>query len=261
MIPKILTIAGSDPSGGAGVQADLKTIAMLGGYGMSAITSVTVQDTSQVYKTYDIPAPIVADQIRVVLEDIGADVIKTGMLSSTTIVRAVIDALATYSHITKVIDPVMLSTSGTRLLDPSAIKLLKTSLFPGSIITPNVPEAESLTALSITTVDHMLQAGKKLCDMGAKAVVIKGGHIKGDKVHDVLVSDEGTHVFDQDWIDTKHTHGTGCTFASALACFIGQGKKLEEAVDGARQYVHKAIRNAPGLGNGNGPLGIGLYVK
>lgn len=257
MMPRILTIAGSDPSGGAGVQADLKTMAMLGCYGMSVITSVTVQDTLQVYKTYDLPSAIISEQIRVVLEDIGADVIKTGMLSSLSITRAIIDALVPYSTITKVIDPVMLSSSGTRLLDQSALKLLRKSLFENAIITPNVPEAEVLSNMKITNIDQMVEAGRKLCQQGAKAIIIKGGHLVSQKVHDVLVTEESSFVFDHERLETHHTHGTGCTFASALACFLSQDKSLYDAVALASAYVHAAIKHAPGLGKGHGPLGFG----
>jgi hydroxymethylpyrimidine/phosphomethylpyrimidine kinase len=258
MIARVLTIAGSDPSGGAGIQADLKTMTTLDVYGMSVITSVTVQDTLQVYKTYDIPAAIISEQINVVLEDIGADIIKLGMLSSLSITQAVCKTLAAYDTIQKVIDPVMISTSGMKLLDQSAIKLLRTHLLPNSIITPNVPEAEILAKMAITTVDHMVEAGKILCQMGAKAVIIKGGHLNSPILHDVLVTKENAYIFDHERIETKHTHGTGCTFASALSCFLAKGDTIYNAAEQAAKYVHQAIINAPGLGRGNGPLGKGV---
>ena len=228
---------------------------MLGGYAMSAMTSVTVQDTQRVHKIYDMPGSLVADQIRVVLNDIGADAIKIGMLSSSEIVEAVAGILSEYPYIPRIIDPVMLSTSGTRLLSPNGTKLLIKNLLPGSIVTPNVPEAESLTMTSITSVETMVEAGQKLVQMGAKAALIKGGHLLGETLHDVLVEDGGIHIFDQLWIESQHTHGTGCVLASALAFFIAEGRSLPDAVSYAGQYVHRAILNAPGLGKGNGPIG------
>lgn len=252
---RVLIIAGSDSSGGAGIQADLKTVTMLGGYAMTAITSVTVQDTQKVHKIYDLPPAIVADQIRVVLKDIGADSIKIGMLSSAEIVEAVAEILKEYPAIPCVVDPVVLSTSGARLLSASGVKYLKSMLLPGSIITPNIPEAELLAGMSITTDAHMVEAGRKLLHMGAKAVVVKGGHLLGQHLHDVLLDEQGVHRIDYSRIDTRHTHGTGCVLASALAFFIGSGEALPQALALAGRYVHQAILAAPGLGEGNGPIG------
>lgn len=252
---RVLIIAGSDSSGGAGIQADLKTVTMLGGYGMTAITSVTVQDTRIVHKIYDLPPAIVADQIAVVLNDIGADSIKIGMLSSAEIVEAVADKIKGYPEIPYVVDPVVLSTSGTRLLSANGVKSLKSYLLPGSIMTPNIPEAELLAGMSITTESHMAEAGRKLLQMGAKAVVVKGGHLSGERLYDVLVDKDGVHRVDYPRIDTDQTHGTGCVLASALAFFIGSGETLPRALALAGRYVHQAILAAPGLGKGHGPIG------
>lgn len=253
---RVLSIAGSDSGGGAGIQADIKTVTALGGYAATAITAITVQNTLGVRAIYPVPLDIIRGQIDAVLEDIGADCIKTGMLASADIIDAVwgrLQALA--AHVPRVIDPVMVATSGARLIDEGAIAALKTRLVPGAtLLTPNIPEAEVLSGLPVADAESMRRAGQALLALGAKAVLVKGGHLEGPEVIDILVSTEGTEIFRSPRIDTRHTHGTGCTLASAIATGLAQGLPLVDAVQRARAYVHEAIRTAPGFGSGNGPL-------
>ncbi|MEQ1888471.1 MAG: bifunctional hydroxymethylpyrimidine kinase/phosphomethylpyrimidine kinase [Alphaproteobacteria bacterium] len=260
---RVLSIAGSDCGGGAGIQADIKTITALGGYAATVITAVTAQNTLGVRRIHAIPADIIRAQMDAVLEDIGADCIKTGMLASADIIDVVFHRLMAHGpEIPCVIDPVMVATSGARLIDEGAIAALKRLLFPGAaLLTPNIPEAEVLTGLRITDIERMRQAGQALLAMGAKAVLLKGGHMTGPQVHDVLVSGEGFEIFSSPRIDTRHTHGTGCTLASAIATGLAQEMPLSDAVRRGRAYVLEAIRTAPGLGAGHGPLNHGHTVK
>ena len=254
---RVLIIAGSDSGGGAGVQADIKTVTALGGYAMSAITAVTVQNTLGVFGVHEIPAAIVREQIRVVMEDLGADAIKTGMLGTLLIVEAVAEALDAFAPgVPAVIDPVMIAKGGAALLEDRAVDAVKTLLLPrAALITPNAPEATRLTGIEIGDVEDQKRAADALIALGAKAVLVKGGHVLGPWVNDVLATQNGLQVFTSQRVDTRATHGTGCTLASAIAAGIAQGMPLATAVEWARVYLLRAIAAAPGLGAGHQPLG------
>jgi hydroxymethylpyrimidine/phosphomethylpyrimidine kinase len=253
---RILIIAGSDSSGGAGIQAGIKTAAAFGAYAMTAITAVTVQDTKAVRAIHPVPPAIVRGQIEAALADIGADAIVTGMLFSAPIVRAVAETLARRARdIPLVVDPVMISTSGTTLLDDGAVETLKKRLLPlATLVTPNLPEAKHLTGVAGTSRDAVRKAANALRDMGAKAALIKGGHATKAMIEDLLVWERGEDVFAFPRLKTRHTHGTGCTLATAIACCLAQGLPLPAAVGRAREYVQAAIAGAPGFGKGRGPL-------
>lgn len=253
---RVLIVAGSDSSGGAGVQADIKTVTMLGGYAATAVTAVTVQDTLGVQVIHDIPTDIVRGQMRAVLDDIGADAVKTGMLHTVQMIEAVAEEIdAREEGLPLVVDPVMRAKGGAALLEPNAVAALKSILLPmATVITPNIPEAALLADMSISDVDSQTRAGERLLALGCEAVLVKGGHAPGEMIHDVLVTQEAVQVMSSPRIDTPHTHGTGCTLASAMAALMAQGAALEVAVGAARDYVHEAIRTAPGFGKGQGPL-------
>jgi len=257
---RVLIIAGSDSGGGAGVQADIKTVTMLGGYAMSAITAITAQNTLGVFGVHAIPPAMVHEQIRVVMEDIGADAIKIGMLGDALTVATVARALDDYARdVPIVLDPVMIAKGGARLLSEGAVAALHKELFARArLITPNAPEAEVLSGLAITDLESQKRAAEALVRLGARAALVKGGHIEGALVRDVLIDDGETVVFESARIDTRATHGTGCTLASAIATGLACGQPLREAVAAARDYVVQAILAAPGLGAGHGPLGHGL---
>lgn len=256
---RVLIIAGSDSGGGAGVQADIKTVTMMGGYAMSAITALTIQNTLGVHGIFDVPADIVRQQMNAVLEDIGADALKTGMLHRADIVEAVAEALSEKApDAALVVDPVMIAKGGSNLLEQSAIDALKQILIPlATIITPNAPEAEVLTGREIVDLDGQKRAADALLGLGVDAVLIKGGHIEGPTIFDVLATIDTLEVFSSPRIETVHTHGTGCTLASAIATGLSFGLGLSEAVMLARDYVHEAIRTAPGFGRGHGPVNHG----
>ena len=255
---RVLIVAGSDSGGGAGIQADLRTVSALGGYGMTAITALTAQNTLGVFGIHPVPPEFVAQQMRVVLDDIGADAIKIGMLGSAEVVEAVADVLETVPEIPVVLDPVMISTSGSALLDVSGVAVLRERLMPKALLlTPNLREAEALTGLQVSGLATMEQAADRLLGLGTRNVLIKGGHLDGDELVDLLIGRTVRAEFRHSRIDTDHTHGTGCTLASAVAAALAQGKALADAVARAHDYVQRAIRNAPGLGQGKGPLGVG----
>jgi hydroxymethylpyrimidine/phosphomethylpyrimidine kinase len=252
---RVLIIAGSDSGGGAGIQADIKTVTALGGYAATAITAVTVQNTLGVHGVHPVPVEIIEDQARAVLDDIGADAIKTGMLGARVVVEAVGRLLEAYPRIPAVIDPVMVAKGGARLLGAEAVAAVKTLLVPrAALLTPNAPEATALTGLTIATTDDLRRAGEALLTQGARAVLMKGGHVTGESVIDVLMTPAGETTFEGPRIDSRHTHGTGCTLASACAVGLAQGLRLEDAVARAWGYVAEAIRRAPGFGAGHGPL-------
>ncbi len=255
-VPRILTIAGSDSGGGAGIQADLKTMCALNCYGMSAITAITVQNTIGVYDVHPIPTDIVEKQIEVVLSDIGADAIKTGMLWDAEIITAVHKALKPFPGPYLVIDPVLVSKSGNILLQQNAVDALLELLVPRAwIITPNLPELKQLTGVEPNHKDNIIKAAKKLLDRGTKYVLVKGGHGQGEQVEDYLISNKcDIKCFPSIRINTTHTHGTGCTLSSAIACYLAKGLETEPAVETAIQFVHKAIETAPLLGKGHGPI-------
>jgi hydroxymethylpyrimidine/phosphomethylpyrimidine kinase len=239
------------------VQADIKTITMLGGYAASAITAVTAQDTHRIHAIHRIPPALIVAQARAVLDDIGADAIKTGMLGGKAVVDALADLLAG-AAIPIVIDPVMAATTGAALLDDDAIEALRARLIPlAALLTPNAPEAERLTGLAVATTADLRRAGEALLGMGARAVLMKGGHVRGDPVIDVLMTPSGETLFSSERIATRHGHGTGCALASACATGLAQGLDLPAAVRRAHAFVAEAIRAAPGFGGGHGPIDHG----
>lgn len=252
---RVLIIAGSDSGGGAGLQADLKAVTALGGFAATAVTAVTVQNTLGVSGVLPIPPGFVTDQARAVLEDIGADAIKTGMLGDAAMVEAVAAILDSAPGRPAVVDPVMTAKGGAALLAPEAMDAVRRLMIPrAALLTPNAPEAEALTGLKVETPDDQRRAGEALLALGARAVLMKGGHLAGGRVVDLLVTPGGETLFEADRIDTRHTHGTGCTLASACAAGLAQGLALEAAVARAWAYVQEAIARAPGLGGGHGPL-------
>ena len=258
---RVLIIAGSDSGGGAGLQADIKTVTMLGGYAATAVTAVTVQNTLGVTGVHTIPLDIIEAQARAVLSDLGADVIKTGMLGEAAVVELAARLIAE-TGLPAVVDPVMVAKGGARLLDPAAIAALRHALIPlAALLTPNAPEAEALTGLTVATQDDQRRAGDALLKMGAGAVLMKGGHIPGPRVVDLLITPQGETTFEGERIDTRHTHGTGCTLASACATGIAQDQSLIMAVGRAWDFVHRAILSAPGLGSGHGPLDHGWPLR
>jgi len=253
-IPRALTVAGSDSGGGAGIQADLKTFAALGVHGMSAITSITAQNTYSVTRVVDLDPEMVVEQIRVCVEDIGVDAVKTGMLHTTDIIMAVADELRKISA-PKVIDPVMVAKSGAPLLKEDAIKTLVEELIPiADVVTPNAREAERLTGIPVKGLEDQKRAAKEIAELGAKAVVVKGGHIDGPVVRDVLYFNGDYIVLESERIQTKNTHGTGCTFASAIAAHLAHGTEIVQAVRKAKEFVTDAIRYGLDLGKGSGPV-------
>jgi hydroxymethylpyrimidine/phosphomethylpyrimidine kinase len=259
--PRILSIAGSDSSGGAGIQADIKTITMLGGYAMTAITAITAQNTVGVQGIAALSPEIVAQQIASCVGDIGVDAIKIGMLHDAAIIAAVAGAVAGVS-VPIVLDPVMIATSGAALIAPDAVAAMRDRLFPrAALITPNLPELAALAGRTLSTTQDMIDAAAELAEASGTAVLAKGGHAESDRITDVLIVPPNGKVgaravaFDHARIDTVHTHGTGCTLSSAIATLLGHGQPLEHAVRLARQFVFQAIEAAPGFGEGHGPLG------
>ncbi|WP_156255554.1 bifunctional hydroxymethylpyrimidine kinase/phosphomethylpyrimidine kinase [Sandarakinorhabdus oryzae] len=265
MVARILAIAGSDSGGGAGIQADIKTITALGGYAMTAVTAITVQNTQGVGAVHGVPPEIVAGQIRACIDDIGVDAIKIGMLGNEAVINAVADALAGV-NVPIVLDPVMIAKGGAALIEEEAVWAMMQRLLPmASVITPNVPELVALTETEVEDAADMLLAAQELLNAGPMnsraAVLAKGGHLEGDQLTDWLVTRQGHLAFTDAKIETKSSHGTGCTLSSALACSLGQGMALPEAVQRARAFVRLALRSAPGLGQGHGPMGHGQVVN
>jgi len=260
---RVLVVAGSDSGGGAGVQADIKTITALNGFAMTAVTALTAQNSVTVSGIHKAPPEFVAEQIRVTLEDLGADAAKTGMMADGSIIEAAADVLDEMAaNVPWVIDPVMVSTSRDPLLDDAAIVSLRTRLISkAAIVTPNMTEAAMLTGLDVKSVEDMEHAADALLDMGAGAVLVTGGHIEGDTLIDVLLTQQGKERFETLRIDTPHTHGTGCTLSSAIACGLAQGMLIRDAVVRGREYVIEAIRTAPGFGSGHGPLNHAHTIK
>ena len=254
--PRILAIAGSDSSGGAGIQADIKTIAMLGGYAMTAITAVTAQNTLGVQAIAPLAPELVRAQIASCLDDIGADAIKIGMLHDAGIVGEVAAALDGTSA-PVVLDPVMIATSGATLIADDAIAAMKARLFPrAALLTPNLPELEHLAGRTLRDTGLVREGAAELAGEFGCHVLAKGGHTEDERIIDLLVSPDGTATqFEHARIDTPHTHGTGCTLSSAIATLLGHGQEIEHAVRLARNFVLRAIEHAPGFGGGNGPLG------
>jgi hydroxymethylpyrimidine/phosphomethylpyrimidine kinase len=263
---KILTIAGSDSIGGAGIQADLKTFCALGVYGMSVITAVTAQNTMGVFDVRELDEEIIRGQIDRVFEDVEVDALKIGMVSSRTIIETVASSLKSWNAKNIVLDPVMISKSGYYLLKREAIDALKKNLVPlADVVTPNIPEAEELTGMKITTVADMKEAAKRIIDMGPKSVVVKGGHINDDtaNVSDVFYDGKAFKILSSRRIVTRNTHGTGCTYSAAIASYLGRGFDREKAVKLAKEYITEAIKNSLSIGKGTGPVGhlVELYKK
>ena len=255
MIPRVLSIAGSDPDGGAGIQADLKTFSALGVYGMTVITSVTAQNTIELKKIHDVPIDMIKAQIDALLSDIGIDAVKTGMLHTKEIVEVVADKIGK-QNLPLVIDPVMATKSGAPLLELDAKSALIKFLFPlATIVTPNSIEAETISGIEIRTMDDAKEAARKIAELGPKAVVIKGGHAFSEKkALDLLYSDGDFKIFEENRIDTTTTHGTGCCFASAIAAELAKGNSIVDAVKHAKDFVTKAIRFGFNIGHGFGPV-------
>lgn len=258
---RVLIIAGSDSGGGAGIQADVKTVTALGGYAATAITAVTVQNTLGVTGVHPIPLDVIAAQARAVLSDIGADAIKTGMLGDAATV-ALVAQLLDEAAVPAVIDPVMVAKGGASLLADAAVAAVRELLIPrAALLTPNAPEATALTGLAVETTDDLRRAGAALLAAGAGAVLMKGGHVPGPRVIDLLMTPDGETAFEGERIESRHTHGTGCTLASACAAGLAQGLPLTAAVARAWDYVHEAILRAPGFGAGHGPLDHGWPLR
>jgi hydroxymethylpyrimidine/phosphomethylpyrimidine kinase len=253
---RVLVIAGSDSGGGAGIQADIKAVTALDGFAMTAITALTAQNTLGVHGVLGIEPAFIVRQIEVVLADLGADAIKTGMLHSAPVIEAVVDTLEGLAPtVPLVVDPVMVAKGGHRLLEAAAEDTVRRRLLPrAALITPNLPEAEVLSGRTIAGEADMARAAEALARMGARAVLMKGGHLDGARVVDLLWRDGRIERFESARIETRHTHGTGCTLASAIATGLAQGLELAAAVRRARDYVHRAIVGAPGFGAGHGPL-------
>ena len=252
---RVLIIAGSDSGGGAGVQGDIKTVTALGGYAATAITALTVQNTLGVHAVHPIPVDVIVAQARAVLDDIGADTIKTGMLGERPVVEAVARLLSEIQGIPVVVDPVMVAKGGASLLARDAVEAVRSLLISrADLLTPNASEAEVLTGLTVQTTDDLRRAGEALLALGARAVLMKGGHVAGETVTDVLMTPAGETTFSGPRVETRNTHGTGCTLASACATGLAQGMTLEASVARAWAYVAEAIRTAPDFGAGAGPL-------
>jgi len=253
MLPVALTIAGSDPSGGAGIQADLKTFHQFGVYGEAVITLLTVQNTIRLARVECVPAELVMAQLQAVLEDIPPQAAKTGALASRETVLALAEAAADF-RFPLVVDPVMISKHGQPLISTEAVAAVRDQLLPRAfLVCPNVPEAQELTGLPVRTIDEMRSAAKLLCEMGAKAALVKGGHLQ-DSAVDVLYDGQDWREYVAPRLDTPHTHGTGCTLSAAITAELARGTALDAAVRRAKNYVTQAIRSNPGLGHGSGPL-------
>ena len=252
---KVLIIAGSDSSGGAGIQADIKTVTALGSYAMTAVTAVTAQNTKGVKDIKSIPIKNFQKQLTMIIEDIGAHSVKIGMLHNVSIIKCVSKILKKYKLKNVVLDPVMIAKGGAKLINTSSIKHLKKLLLPLCyLVTPNIPEAEVLTGYSIKDKKDMIKAAKKILNMGSKNVLLKGGHLKNKMIFDILATKQGIKIFKKRKIKTKNTHGTGCTLSSALATCLSQKKNVFKSCKVSLGYVEKAIISAPNYGKGFGPL-------
>jgi hydroxymethylpyrimidine/phosphomethylpyrimidine kinase len=260
--PRALTIAGSDSGGGAGIQADLKTFAMLGVWGMSAVTSITVQTTVGVIAVSDVPADIVGAQIRAVADDIGVDAAKTGMLSTTAIVHAVADAVRESGIRRLVVDPVFVSKHGHALLQPEAVDALRHEMLPlAAVVTPNLPEASGLAGFEVESKDDMRKAAEVIRSLGPAAVLVKGGHLVGETSEDLFVDGSLEEWLSAERFDTTNTHGTGCVLSAAITAHLARGEATLEAVRLGKAFVTEAIRHALALGRGIGPVNPGWGVS
>ena len=252
---KLLIIAGSDSSGGAGIQADIKTITSLGSYAMTAVTAITAQNTTGVASIIKIPSKEISRQIEYTSKDIKPDVIKIGMLHSVDAINAVLKSLKKIKVKKIILDPVMITTSGVKLINRKAINKIRNHLIKRvELITPNIPEAEILTKIKIISINDMIYAAQKLIDMGAKNVLLKGGHIKGKVITDIFVNKKEIKIFRNKKIITKNLHGTGCSLSSAIATYFSCGKTLKKSCELAINYVNHSIKSSPNYGKGNGPI-------
>jgi hydroxymethylpyrimidine/phosphomethylpyrimidine kinase len=259
---RVLIVAGSDSGGGAGIQADIKAVTALAGFAMTAVTALTAQNTQGVHDVLAIEPAFIARQIEVVLDDLGADSVKTGMLHSAAVIETVAATLRGRAPgVPLVVDPVMVAKGGHRLLLGEAEAALRDILVPqAALLTPNLPEAEVLAGFAVRDEADMRRAAERLAGLGARAVLMKGGHLEGDRLVDLLFHDGRFERFEDRRIATRSTHGTGCTLASAIAAGLAQGLDLVEAVARARRYVRRAIETAPGFGGGHGPLNHAVTV-
>ena len=254
-IPVSLTIAGSDSGGGAGIQADIKTFSALGTFGCSVITAVTAQNTTGVYGIHEIPLDIIEAQIDAVLNDLNPNAIKTGMLASIEVIELIARKIKSSNTKHIVVDPVMIAKGGDKLIQDNAISHLIADLLPlATVVTPNIPEAEVLSKISITNNADIENAAKIIHSMGPKYVVIKGGHSTGTQSNDTIYDGQNFIILEAERIPTKNTHGTGCTYASAIAASLAKNNTIQASIENAKKYVTSAIKNEPGLGNGHGPL-------
>ena len=252
---KILIIAGSDSSGGAGIQADIKTVTALGSYAMTAITAVTSQNTTGVKSIESISPIEISKQIEFTSKDIKPDAIKIGMLHSTKVINAVLKSLNKINVKKIILDPVMVAKGGTKLIDNHSIRILKSKLIKkASLITPNIPEAEILTKVKISSVEDMIRAARILISLGSRSVLIKGGHLKSRIMQDIFLNKNEIIAFKNKKIHTKNTHGTGCTLSSAIATYYSCGKTLKKSCEMAIKYVNHSIGTGPGYGKGHGPI-------
>jgi hydroxymethylpyrimidine/phosphomethylpyrimidine kinase len=260
--PVALTIAGSDSGGGAGIQADLKTFQAFGVFGCSAVTAVTAQNTLGVTAVHAVPEEMVREQIRAVASDIPPNAVKTGMLASAALVETVAQAIEEHRLTNYVLDPVMISTSGHRLLDRDAEDTIRRSLIPlAAVVTPNLHEAGVLTGLTVETQSDLADAARAILDLGARAALVKGGHLGGDEAVDLLLTEEGEHVWSRPRISTSAGHGTGCTLSAALAAGLAAGRPLADAAAAAVGFVARALADPPGLGAGRGPINHFVRVR
>ncbi|MDR1287973.1 MAG: bifunctional hydroxymethylpyrimidine kinase/phosphomethylpyrimidine kinase [Treponema sp.] len=251
----VLSIAGSDPSGGAGFQADLKTMCAMGVYGMTAVTAVIAQNTCGVYRIQEVDPGMVAAQIEAVFTDIRVDAVKTGMVFNARIIAAIRDSLVRFNAKNIVIDPVMVAKSGDPLLQPEAEEAVRDFSAMADVLTPNIPEAEIISGMSIGSQDDMIRAAEKISALGPRSVLVKGGHRPGAGAEDLFYSGGKAVWLKAARVETRHTHGTGCTLSSAIACRLALGDTAEEAVRAAKDYITKAITSSYAVGKGNGPVG------
>ena len=259
---RVLIVAGSDSGGGAGLQADIKTVTVLGGHAAVAVTAITVQDTLGVHAILPIPSELVRAQGEAVLDDIGADALKIGMLGSPLVVEVAAGLIVRAAGAPAVVDPVLAAKGGATLADDETLRTLCERLLPlAALVTPNAPEAAAMTGLRVETADDLRRAADALLRAGARAVLVKGGHLPGSRVVDVLATPDGETCFESGRIESRHTHGTGCTLASAIATGLARGRPLKAAVEAAREYVLGAIRHAPGFGAGHGPMDHGWPLR
>lgn len=260
---RVLIVAGSDSGGGAGIQADIKSVTAMGGYAATAITALTAQNTEGVHGVMAVDPAFIAQQIEMVLSDIGADALKTGMLHSAAVIETVASAFSKHAAgVPLVVDPVMVAKGGHRLLLGEAEAALRDLLLPmAALITPNLPEAETLVGFPVRIEADMKRAAERLASLGAGAVLIKGGHLEGERVVDLLLHNGRLERFDDPRVDSRHTHGTGCTLASAIAAGMAQKMSLSEAVIRGRAFVRRAIETAPGYGRGHGPLNHAVMMR